>query len=227
MLAENRKSPTSVVIVEDEGLFRDLLGQVLHGQEGIEVLGTFEDAESALAAIPGLAPEVAILDINLGKGLNGVQLGLMLRRHLPGLGVVLLSNFDDPQVLSSVPQEALAGWSFLLKRSVRNAGALVRAVHNTAEGMMVLDQAIIQQRQARPDGVLSRLTPRQMEILGLMAQGLGNAAIADQLVISEKTVENHINALYQELGLERGASSIHARVKAVILFLSESRAGKR
>ncbi|MBI4322240.1 MAG: response regulator transcription factor [Chloroflexi bacterium] len=216
-----------VVIVEDEDLFRDLLRIVLLQQEGIEVLGSFAEAESALAAIPDLRPQVAILDIQLGPGLNGIQLGLRLRRRLPGLGIVLLSNLDDPVFLSSLREEEIAGWSYLLKRSVRDAGALVRAIRGAAEGRMVLDEAVVRGRQPRTDGVLSGLTPRQMKILSLMAQGLGNAAIAERLVLSEKTVENHINGLYQQLDLQGEGSSTHTRVKAVVLYLLESRRGRR
>lgn len=116
----------------------------------------------------------------------------------------------------------LAGWSYLLKRSVSDADALVRAIESAAAGFLVLDRQLTTHAQPKPSGPLSRLTPRQREILALMAQGFTNTAIAQRLVLTEKTVENQANIIYQKLGIERGASVVHPRVKAVLLYLQDS-----
>lgn len=210
-----------VMLVEDEGLFRDLL-RVSLGQSGrIEVVGAFADAQSALQEAPALRPDVAILDIRLGAGANGVAVGLRLRAAQPELGIVLLSNYREPSFLHGIPEGEAAGWSYLLKSSVTDLAALVRAVEGAASGLMVLDPRLVQGARAQPGGVLARLTPRQYEILELMAQGLTNEAIARRLKVSLKTVANQINTLYQELGIDRTDSSLQPRVQAVLTYLRE------
>lgn len=211
-----------LVLVEDEDLYRDLLRIVLSQHPRFEVLGTFADGESALQAIPELKPDVAILDIELRGGLNGIQLGMLLRRRLADLGIVLLSNHGDPSFVASLPVEVLGGWSYLLKKSVSDAGALGRAIEGAAARLVVLDPQLVTGLRPREGGSLARLTPRQREILGLIAQGFSNGAIAKRLVLAEKSVENQINLLYQQLGIDRSHSSMHPRVKAVLLYLQDS-----
>ncbi|MBI3978401.1 MAG: response regulator transcription factor [Chloroflexi bacterium] len=213
--------PIRVALVEDEGLFKDLLSTVLSQRSGLEVVGAFGDGETALQAIPQLQPDVALLDIELGGAMNGIQLGLLLRRQLPALGIVLLSNHGDPQFVASLPEEVLVGWSYLLKRTVGDVEALGRAIEGAAAGFVVLDPHLVAGLRARPGGQLARLTPRQREILALMAGGLGNPAIAQRLGLAEKSVENQINLLYQQLGLDREHATVHPRVKAVLLYLRE------
>lgn len=222
MSQENRHS-VRVVIVEDEGLYRDLVRIALSHHPRLEVVGAYGDPESALEEVPALAPDVAILDIELAGALNGVQLGLRLRRDLPDLGVVLLSNHRDPEFLSALPAETIAGWSYLLKRSVGDVEALWRAIEGAAAGLVVLDAALVTDMQPRANSSVSKLAPRQREILGLIAQGLSNAAIAEQLTLSEKSVENQINLVYQNLAIQRGAGGIHPRVIAVLRYLQDSR----
>lgn len=222
MAEEAPQSKIKLVLVEDEALYRDLLRIVLSQHPRLEVLGCFADGESALEAIPTLRPDVAILDIELRSGINGIQLGLLLRRGLPDLGIVLLSNHGDPSFVSSLPVEVLGGWSYLLKKSVSDAGSLGRAIEGAAARLVVLDPQLVTGLRPREGGNLARLTPRQREILGLIAQGFSNASIAQRLVLAEKSVENQINLLYQQLGLDRGRSPLHPRVKAVLLYLQDS-----
>ncbi len=213
-----------VVIVEDEPLFRDLLRVALSRHQHLEVLGAFGDGESALDAIPALSPNVAILDIELGGSMNGIKLGLLLRRQLPDVGIVLLSNYKEPQFVASLPSDAVAGWSYLFKRSVSDVATVTRAIEGAAARYVVLDPELVASRRPRPEGLLAHLTARQREIMELVAQGLTNAAIAQDLCLAEKTVENQINSLYQQLGVEHGRSSLHPRVQAVLLYLRESQA---
>lgn len=216
-----------VVVVEDEGLFRDMLRIALSSHPMLEVVGSFGDGEAALAAVPRLRPRVAILDIELRGAMNGVQLGLLLRKRLPELGIVLLSNHEDPQYLASVPRDTISGWSYLLKKSVSDVGALGRAIEGAAAGFVVLDPQMATGMRPRAAGRLSQLSPRQQEILRLIAQGFTNAAIAQQLSLAGKSVENQINQLYQQLDIDRGDPTLQPRVKAVLIYLQESQSLQR
>jgi len=211
-----------VMLVEDEDLYRDLLRVVLSHQSRMDVIGSFADGESALREAEALAPQVAILDIELRGGMNGIQLGLALRRRLPGLGVVLLSNHGDPEFIASLPQEVIAGWSYLLKKSVSDVASLRRAIEGAVAGFVVLDPQLVIGLRPRRGSRHAGLTPRQREILALIAQGLTNSAIARELHLADKSVENQINAIYQQLGIDREDTSVQPRVKAVLIYLQES-----
>lgn len=173
---------------------------------------------------PVLRPDVALMDIELGGALNGVQAAILLRRALPNLGIVLLSNQGSPRLLASLPQDSMGGWSYLLKQSVRDISSLHRAIEGAASGLMVLDPSLVANRKARTGGAIDRLTPRQREVMGLVAQGYTNAAIAEKLVVATKTVEKQLNLLYQELAVDRNTSNLHPRVKAVLIYMEETHA---
>jgi DNA-binding NarL/FixJ family response regulator len=211
------------MLVEDEDLYRDLLRVVLSQHPRLNVVGAFPDGESALSAAPRLRPNVAVLDIELRGALNGVQLGLQLRERLPEIGIVLLSNHRDVQFLASLPSRVVSGWSYLLKRSVSDVESLARAVEGAANRLVVLDPALVSDMHPRAEGRLARLTQRQREILALIAQGYTNAAIAEKLVLTEKSVENQINVLYQQIEIDRSNPAIQPRVTAVLTYLNESR----
>lgn len=213
-----------ILILEDEDLFRDLLRVALSQRQRFEVVGAYAQGQDVLEAAGKLKPDVAILDIELGGQLNGIRVGLSLRRQLPKVGILLLSNHGNPQFVSSLPREAMAGWSYLLKKTVSDLAALERAIEGAASGFVVLDPQIVTGMQPRTGGYVSRLTPRQREILTLIAQGFTNAGIAEQLVLSEKSVENQINGIYHQLEIDRETSPVQPRVKAVLIYLQESQA---
>ncbi len=212
----------SVILVEDESLYRDLLRHALSDHPRLEVVGAFPDGTSALEAAPRLCPQVAMLDIELPGPLNGIQTGLLLREKLPEMGIVLLSNHQDPEYLSLIPHGSIAGWSYLLKKSVSDLQALTRAIEGAAAGFVVLDPQLVAGAKDRTGSHVARLTRRQREIIALIAQGFTNAAIAQRLCLAEKSVENQINVLYQELEIDRDDSSLQPRVKAVLIYLKES-----
>jgi DNA-binding NarL/FixJ family response regulator len=211
----------TVAVVEDEPLVLDLLRVALQQHPGLEVVGIFSQGEPALQHIPVLQPQVAVLDIELGRGLSGIQLGLLLREQLPTLGIVLLSNHWVPHFLATLTPDLLAGWCYLLKRSVADVDTLARAIEGAAAGLVVLDPYVVARRRPRPGGGLAGLTPRQQEVLALIAQGFTNAAIAQRLGLAPSTVENQLNQIYQELGLAE--PDFNPRVRAALLYLVESR----
>ena len=197
-----------------------MLTVALSHEERFDVIGAFADGQAALESAPGLQPHVAILDIELGSEINGIQVGLLLRREL---GIILLSNHGDPHFVSSLPMEAISGWSYLLKKTVGDLGGLTRAIEGATAGFVVLDPQIVTGLHPKSGGLLSRLTPRQNEILMLIAQGYTNASIAQKLMLSEKSVENQINTIYQQLDLTREDAAVQPRVTAVLTYLRESR----
>jgi DNA-binding NarL/FixJ family response regulator len=213
----------SVAIVEDENLFRDLLRIALASHQKLIVVGSFGNAETAFREIPELKPDIALLDIDLSGEMNGVELGVELRNKLPNLGVVLLSNHQDIEFIASLDSRILAGWSYLLKKSVRNADVLLRAIEGASDGMTVLDPQLVKSRISSRSP-LSSLTARQLDVLALIAQGYTNAAVGTQLNLSQKTVENVVNAIYQALEIPTQAQ-IHPRVKAVLMYLEALRGG--
>jgi len=218
-----------VAVVEDEPLYRGLLEHHLARHPRLEVVGAYADGAAALAGVPGDRPDVVTLDIELPGKVDGIQVGLSLRQKLPGLGIVVLSNHADPRFLGALPREAISGWSYLLKKSVSDIETLDRAIEGAAGGTVILDPAIVAGMRPRPGGPLARLTPRQREIMDLVAQGLTNAAIAERLVLAEKSVENQLTIIYGELGIDRREldPSVHPRVSAVLAYLRHSRPAPR
>jgi DNA-binding NarL/FixJ family response regulator len=211
-----------IAVVEDESLFRDLLRLSLAQHPSIEVVGAFANPEDALHRIPDLGVDVVVLDIDLGASMNGVELGIRLRRAMPTLGLMLLSNHADPQLLSSLPRDVMGGWSYLLKRSVTNVDTLSRAIEGAAMGLLLLDPELTRRTRPRRSGPVSDLSPRQLEVLGLIAEGHSNAAIAARLTLSERSVENHVSRIYTILGVDATDRTAHARVMAVLQYLAGS-----
>jgi DNA-binding NarL/FixJ family response regulator len=214
--------PLRIAIVEDEDLFRDLLGLALERHERFLVVGSFGNAPEALLRIPNLEPDLVMLDIDLGGNVNGVELGMALQKRLPNLGVVLLSNHQDLEFVAGLGAE-VQRWSYLLKKSVRDLKVLIRALEGTADGLVVLDPQLVACMNPKR-GVLSTLTARQLDVLRLIAQGYSNAGIAESLGIAAKTVDNLTNVIYQTLDVVTESTS-HARVKAVLAYLEAVRSG--
>ncbi|MBO8142701.1 MAG: response regulator transcription factor [Firmicutes bacterium] len=214
-------TPVNVVIVDDEALFRDMLKVALSRYPQLKVIGDFADGPAALRHIPSLRPDVAILDIELGGPVHGVQLGIRLRHELPNLGIVLLSNYSYPEFLNSVPPEMAPSWSYLLKTSAADVDVVQRAVLGARDGCRVVDPQL-SRRSPGKHGRLDQLTSRQRDILALIATGYSNAAIAARLHITEKSVENQINSIYQELDIDRQNSAVQPRVTATLIYWRET-----
>jgi len=212
--------PIRLGIVEDQPLFRSMLEFTLASVEGIKVVaavGTVREAEQRLT--PGVV-DVALLDIDLPDG-NGIALGVILRRKQPGLGILLLSAQDSMDLLLDLPPDVRNGWSYLSKTSSTSTATLVAAVRASAAGETTLDSALIDRKKPRAGTAVARLTDRQYAVLRLLAQGRSNAGIGEGLGITEKSVQNHINAIYGTLEIDTDPTR-NPRVSAALRLLEET-----
>jgi len=212
---------TRVLIVEDEALFRELLRRTLSAEPGLAVVGVAGDGETAVRLAKQVSPDVVLMDIELPGDLDGIQAALQIKKDRPQTGIVILSAHSDRRYVTSLPLEDSGGWSYLLKQTVPDLPTVVRAIEGSKVGMMVLDPAMVAALRPKPGSQVARLTPRQREVLELIAKGYTNAAIAQRLTLSERSVETYINAIYQELHLAN-EPDIHARVKATLIYLESS-----
>ncbi|HLF05284.1 MAG TPA: response regulator transcription factor [Dehalococcoidia bacterium] len=209
-----------VMIVEDEGLLRDMLKISLNGIPNLEVVEAVGSGAAAVEAADRVEPDVVLMDIELGGEPNGIAAGRTIKKNHPDAGIVILSGHRERQYTNLITVDESAGWSYLLKNSVSDTGALARAIEGAASGLVVMDPAVVSSMKPRKGSVISGLTPRQQEVLQMMAQGYNNAAIADKLVLGTKSVENYINAIYQELNLNHNGP-MHPRVQAVLSYIRD------
>ena len=212
---------TRVMVVEDEPLFRDLLTRTLASESGLEVVGIAEDGEAAVKLFKEVRPDVVLMDIELPGEIDGIDAALEIKEASPLTGIVILSVHSDRRYVTSLPLENGRGWAYLLKQTVPDLAMVVRAIEGTKVGMLVLDPAIVRSLRPRKGSTFARLTARQQEVLELMSQGYNNAAIAERLGLSEKSVETYINVIYQSLGLSN-EQEINARVRATLLYLDDT-----
>ena len=210
-----------VLIVEDEGLFRDMLKISLSSFPNLEVVGAVGSGGEALRVYGDLQPDVILMDIELGSEPNGIATGRLIKKDNPKVGIVILSLHKDKEYISGLSREEVSGWSYLLKQSVGDTSALGRAIEGSASGFVVLDPEVVNGLRPREGSFAARLTPRQQEVLSLMAQGYNNSAIAEKLVLGHKSVENYINAIYQEMNLAQ-EDQVHPRVSAVLSYIQDS-----
>lgn len=217
-----------VVVGEDSFLTREAISALLNDTAGIDLVAACEDAESLRAAIERERPDVVLTDIRMPPDHRdeGIRLANELRETRPEIGVVVLSQHAEPTYAVLLFEDGSHGRAYLLKESLRDRDELVRAVVTVADGGSVVDPLIVDelleiQRQRR-DTPLDRLTPRELEILGLIAEGRSNAAIAEKLVVTKRAVERHINSIFLKLGL-RESDDVSRRVKAALLYLSGER----
>lgn len=212
---------TRVMIVEDDALFRDMLRISLDYIPEVEVVEVVSDGKAAINLATQLHPDVILMDIELGNGPNGIDAALEIKENHPDIGIVILSSHRERKYTNQVLLGETSGWSYLLKQSVKEIDALARAIHGAASGLVVMDPVVINSVKPRKDSALGALTPREQEVLDVMSQGYSNGAIADKLVLNVKSVENYINAIYQELSIEHG-SGLHPRVQAVLSYLKST-----
>ena len=210
-----------LLIIEDEGLWRDMLRLALSTQPRMEVAGTATSKDDLRALCVSLQPDVLLVDVRLEGDMQALAAVHAVKAEWPEMGIVVLAADSDREYLSTNSPPSMPGWSYIIKQSLSDATGLVRAIEAAAAGLVVLDPAILSGRNDGHSPRLGRLTPRQMDVLHLMAKGYSNAAIGRALVLEEKSVENHINAIFSQIVSSRDPS-IHPRVRAVITYLQET-----
>ena len=214
-----------VIIAEDNYLVRESVRRLLE-EGGLEVLAACEDYDTLLRAVAEQPPDVVLTDIRMPPtGTDeGIRAADALRESHPDVGVVVLSQYAEPAYALALFEQGSERRGYLLKERVTELEQLVDALQEVSEGGSVIDSKIVdelvQARMNRPESPVSRLTPREAETLGEMAQGKNNAAIAKSMVLSERAVEKHINSIFSKLDLSE-SPDVHRRVKAVLMFLSE------
>jgi DNA-binding NarL/FixJ family response regulator len=220
--------PIKVVLAEDSYLVREGVRRLLEHEPDIELVAVCEDYDSLLEAIAGTEPDVLLTDIRMPPtGTDeGVRAAERLRQLRPAAGVVLLSQYADPAYALAFLEGGTEGRAYLLKERVADLDQLLAAIREVARGGSVIDpkvvEALVAGRSRNAQSPLARLTPREREVLALLAEGRSNAAVAEGLVLSERAVEKHINSIFAKLGLPETRDA-HRRVKAVLLFLAEQR----
>jgi DNA-binding NarL/FixJ family response regulator len=210
-----------VVIAEDSVLLREGLVRLL-GEAGFEVVGQAGDAEDLLRKVGAHKPDVAVVDVRMPPTHTdeGLRAAHRIRAEHPGTGVLVLSQYVDEGYALDLLSESTEGTGYLLKDRVADLDALADAVRRVARGGSALDPEVVAMllgRRRREDP-LAALTPREREVIGLMAEGRSNAAIADALVVTERAVEKHVTAIFTKLDLTPAAED-HRRVLAVLAYL--------
>ncbi|MFB7379938.1 response regulator [Kitasatospora purpeofusca] len=211
------------VIAEDSVLLRVGLVKVLE-MGGFQVATEVGDGEALLAAVAEHRPELALVDVRMPPGFTdeGVRAAVEIRRRWPGTAVVLLSQYVEERYAAELLSTNAGGVGYLLKQRVADVAEFVAAVRRVAEGGTALDPQVVSQLLLRRDlDPLERLTPREREVLGVMAEGRSNAGIAQALVVGESAVAKHINNIFAKLDLPT-ADADHRRVLAVLRFLAAS-----
>lgn len=217
-----------VVIAEDSFVVRQGLVALLGTEPDIEVVATAETFDDALRAAMQHRPDVVLTDIRMPPtGTDeGIRLAATLRFRAPEIGVVVLSQHADPAYALELLGAGSERRSYLLKERIGDADQLIGALRTVAAGGSSVDpsivDALISARSAKVDSPIDGLTPRERDILAELATGRSNAAIAERLSLSERSVEKYINTLFAKLGLADD-SSLNRRVKAVLLYLSVGR----
>jgi DNA-binding NarL/FixJ family response regulator len=220
--------PIRVVLAEDHYLVREGVRRLLATQPDLEVVAACTDLDSLFAAVEAEHPDVVVTDIRMPPGGTdeGIQAAVRLRETNPDVGVVVLSQYSEPVYAIALLEGGSARRAYLLKERVEDVEQLAGAIRAVAEGGSIVDpkvvDALMANRARAESSPLDELTPRERDVLREMAEGKNNAAIAQALFVTERSVEKVIHSIFVKLGLawER---EIHKRVKAVILYLAEGR----
>ena len=210
-----------VVVADDALLVREGVVRVL-SRRGFEVVAVAADAEELIRKVAGHRPDVVVVDIRMPP--TGTDEGLRAAEELgarhPGIGVLVLSDHLEPEYAARLLETGRPGRGYLLKETLAEGDTLADAIRRVARGDSVIDPAIVRHvlRRLRQDDPMANLTEREREILRLMAEGRTNHAIAEHLVVSDRTVESHVGSVFSKLGL-RHTSDDHRRVLAVLRYL--------
>ncbi|HKP89148.1 MAG TPA: response regulator transcription factor [Thermoleophilaceae bacterium] len=209
-----------LVIADDSVLLREGMVRLLE-EQGFEVAGQAGDGEDLLRKVRAHKPDVAVVDVRMppthtDEGLRAAQ---QIREELPGIGVLVLSQYVEEEYATELIGDRADGVGYLLKDRVADVEAFADAVRRVGQGGSALDPEVVSLMLGRKrDEPLSELTPREREVLGLMAEGLSNHAIAERLVVTERAVEKHVTSIFGKLRLPPTGET-HRRVLAVLAYM--------
>jgi DNA-binding NarL/FixJ family response regulator len=222
--------PVRVVFADDDYLVREGVRRLLEQDRGMEFVASYSEAAPLLARLAHDAPDVVITDLRMPPSWDdeGIELAEQLQRLAPDVGVIVLSQVSKPDMAARIFGDGAQRRAYLLKEHVVERAVLVRVIHEVAGGGSYVDPdvvvSLVAARRATPSP-LDGLTPRERDVVALVAEGLSNDAIAGRLELSKRSVEGHINSIFVKLRLpdERRVSR---RVAAALLFLSEMGTGQ-
>jgi DNA-binding NarL/FixJ family response regulator len=212
-----------VVVADDSTLLREGVVRLLE-ESGMEVVGQAGDGEELLRKVRAHKPDVAVVDVRMPPTHTdeGLRAAREIRAELPGIGVLVLSQYIEVAYARELLAESAEGLGYLLKDRVADVETLADSVRRVGSGGSALDPEVVSQMlgRSRPDDPLDQLTPREREVLALMAEGRSNAAIATELVVTDRAVEKHVTGIFSKLELP-ASSEDHRRVLAVLRFLDQ------
>ena len=206
---------------------REAITHLLDSEPGFELVATVDNGDSLTAAVEAENPDVVLTDIRMPPSGDdeGIMVANRLRETHPDLGVVVVSQYADPRYGLALLEGGSDRRAYLLKERLHDRAQLLAALQAVVDGGSVVDpkvvEALIAARVRAEDSPLAELTPRELEILAEIAQGKSNQAIAEELVLTKRAVEKHINAIFLKLGLSR-AEDVSRRVKAALIYLAQS-----
>jgi DNA-binding NarL/FixJ family response regulator len=215
-----------VVVAEDSLIVREGIRRLLDLDPGIVVVAGCGDYGSLLAAVEAEQPDVVLTDIRMppDRRDEGIRAAVELRAASPEVGVVVLSQYSEPAYALALLEGGSERRAYLLKDRVDDGAQLGAAIRAVADGGSYIDpkvvEALVAARSAAEKSPLAELTPRELDVLREMAQGRNNAAIAEALVVAERSVEKYVHSIFSKLGLA-WEESVNRRVKAVLLYLAE------
>jgi DNA-binding NarL/FixJ family response regulator len=213
-----------VILAEDNYLAREGIVRVLESIEDLDLVAAYGDLDAVRAAVERDRPDVVVTDIRMPPNHTdeGIRLADELRTTRPEIGVVVLSQHESPLYALALFDRGAERRAYLLKERVRDQSELGRAVREVASGGSVVDPRVVEgllSAHTRTHTPLEELTPRELEILALIAEGRSNTAIAETLVVTKRAVERHINAIFRKLELEE-SEDVSRRVTAALLYLA-------
>jgi DNA-binding NarL/FixJ family response regulator len=216
------------VCADDSVLIRETLADAFFDPDRVRVLASCRDRLELEAAVEACHPDVVVTDIRMppSGGDEGIGVAAWLRQTRPEIGVLVLSQYAEPAYALDLLRSGAAGRGYLLKERVGSRAELTRAIETVAAGGSVIDPKIadllVEARNRCTHSAVAGLTPRERELLGLIAQGKSNAAIAESLVLTKRAVEKHVNSIFAKLELG-DAEQVSRRVTAALMYLAEDR----